>query len=119
MVVPKLSTPAGRAGLFRLAAFRRRSAPARIAAMRVHRAGPINSSEESPRGPGAVSRARRIQRTGTGPDDGRHSRLISPYTHESDTSPFTTQSSRNVPSRTNPSFSRTRADAALRVSVSA
>jgi PBP1b-binding outer membrane lipoprotein LpoB len=56
---------------------------------------------------------------GTGADDGRHSRLISPKTHESDTSPFTTQSSRNVPSRTNPSFSRTRADAALRVSVSA
>ena len=50
---------------------------------------------------------------------GRHWRLISPYTHESDTSPFTMQSSRNVPSRTNPSFSRTRADAALRVSASA
>lgn len=49
----------------------------------------------------------------------RHSRLIRPCTHESDTSLFTTQSPRNVPSRTNPSFSRTRADAALRVSVSA
>jgi hypothetical protein len=52
------------------------------------------------------------------PDDGRHSRLNSPYTHESDTSPFTMQSSRSVPSRTNPSFSRTRAEAALRVSAS-
>ena len=37
---------------------------------------------------------------------------------ESETSSFTTQSSRKVPSRTKPSFSRTRADASLRVSVS-
>ena len=101
------------------AAARRGFAPARKSSMRVRRPGPINSSEESPRTPGAVSRARRTQRPGTGPDDDPHSRLISPYTHEFDTSPFTTQSSRNVPSRTNPSFSRTRADAALRVSVSA
>jgi hypothetical protein len=69
--------------------------------------------------PASISRARRTKRTGTGPDDGCHCRLSSPYTHESDTSPFTTQSSRYVPSRTNPSFSSTRADAALRVSVSA
>ena len=55
----------------------------------------------------------------TGSDEERHSRLISPNTHEFDTSPFTMQSSRSVPSRTNPSFSRTRADATLRVSVSA
>jgi hypothetical protein len=68
---------------------------------------------------GAVSRARRTQRAGAGPDYGRHSRLIKPNTHESDTSPFTTQSSRNVPSCTNPIFSRTRADATFRVSVSA
>ena len=59
---------------------------------RMHRAGP-STHRKSPRAPGAVSRARRIQRTVTGPDDGRHSRLISPYTQEFDTSPFTTQSS--------------------------
>ena len=59
------------------------------------------------------------QRAGAGPDRSCHSRLIKPNTHESDTSPFTTQSSRKVPSRTNPSFSRTRAEATLRVSVSA
>jgi len=53
------------------------------------------------------------------PGDGRHSRLSNPNTHESDTSPFTTQSSRNVPSRTKPTFSRTLADATLRVSASA
>jgi hypothetical protein len=38
------------------------------------------------------------QRAGNGMVDGRHSHLINPNTHESDTSPFTTQSSRNVPS---------------------
>ena len=62
---------------------------------------------------------RRSSRAGIDTADGRHSRPINPNTHESDTSPFTTQSSRNVPSRTNPIFSRTRADATLRVSVSA
>src|ERR1700759_4216312 len=34
-----------------------------------------------------------------------HSRLRSPYTQESDSSPSTMQSSRSVPSRTNRSFS--------------
>jgi hypothetical protein len=48
-----------------------------------------------------------------------HSRLRSPYTQESDTSPSTMQFSRSVPSRTNRSFSSTRLDAVLRVSVSA
>src|ERR1700726_1734513 len=66
----------------------------------------------------SAPRLKRTQGAEINSDDGRHSRLMSPYTHESETSPFTTQSSRNVPSRTNPSFSRTRADAALRVSVS-
>jgi len=47
------------------------------------------------------------------------SRLSKPYTQESETSSLTMQSSRNVPSSTKPSFSRTRADATLRVSVSA
>lgn len=47
-----------------------------------------------------------------------HSRLRSPYTHESDTSLSTMQSSRSVPSRINPSFSSTRPDAVLRVSAS-
>ena len=46
--------------------------------MSVYGAGPINSAERSTRRPGAVSRARRTQRAGTGSDDGRHSRLISP-----------------------------------------
>ena len=46
-----------------------------------------------------------------------HSRLISPYTESSDTSPFTMQASRSVPSRTKPSFSSTRSDALLRVSA--
>lgn len=64
------------------------------------------------------SRPEPAQSAGTG-SAGCHSRLISPNTHESDTSPFTTQSSRNVPSRRNPIFSRTRAEATLRVSVSA
>lgn len=59
------------------------------------------------------------QRAGIGTVGGRHSRLINPNTHVSDTSPFTMHSSRSVPSRTNPIFSRTRADATLRVSVSA
>lgn len=44
---------------------------------------------------------------------------ISPYTRESDVSPFTMQSSRRVPSCAKPSFSSTFADATLRVSASA
>src|SRR6185312_9626160 len=47
------------------------------------------------------------------------SRLRSPWIQESEISPSTMQSSRSVPSRTKPSFSSTRAEAALRVSVSA
>ena len=52
------------------------------------------------------------------PTQPAQSRLSKPYTQESDTSPLTMQSSRNVPSRTKPSFSSTRAEATLRVSVS-
>lgn len=48
---------------------------------------------------------------------GFHSRLSNPYTESSDTSPFTMQTSRSVPSRTKPSFSSTRSDALLRVSA--
>src|SRR6478609_4452630 len=91
-------------------------------ALQVFAGGPPQTGLTQPDGE-ALQRlgppAPRIQRPRSGPDDDRHCRLISPYTHESDTSPFTTQSSRNVPSRTNPSFSSTRADAILRVSASA
>ena len=51
---------------------------ANLCAMRVPRAGPLDSAKRNAPVPATSREGARTQRAGTGSDDGRHSRLISP-----------------------------------------